>query len=87
MRQTILDVMKGIINNDLEARITDIKLTAQTPFFEGGLELDSFAVVELISHIEERYDIEFSDADFLPENFKDLDTFAAVVQGYVEQSA
>ena len=56
------------------------ELRPDTKLFDGGLQLDSFATVELISQIEEHYDFEFSDEDFLPENFVDLSTLCALVE-------
>ena len=50
-----------------------------TPLFEGGMELDSFAIVELITLIEKRYRFEFTDADLRPEHFADLRSLADLV--------
>jgi acyl carrier protein len=61
----------------------ETELLPETKLFDGGLQLDSFATVELISQIEEHYDFEFSDEDFLPENFVDLSTLCALVETYV----
>lgn len=59
------------------------KLRPETRLFDGGLELDSFATVALISQIENHYDFEFSDEDFQPENFVDLATLCALVETYL----
>lgn len=56
-----------------------------TAVFEGGLELDSFAVVDLITRIETHFGIQLSDDDFRPENFTDLQTLGGLVQGYVDR--
>ncbi len=47
--------------------------------FEGGLGLDSFAVVELIVAIEQEFGIEFPEQDLTPELFQDLRTLGDVV--------
>jgi acyl carrier protein len=60
---------------------------ALTPVFEGGLELDSFAVVDLITRVETHFGIQLSDDDFRPENFTDLRTLGVLVQGYVDRKA
>ena len=57
-----------------------------TRLFDDGLQLDSFATVELISRIEEEYDFEFSDEDFIPENFVDLSTICALVETYLARA-
>lgn len=53
-----------------------------TPLFEGGLELDSFATVEIVTRIETHFDLQLDDDDFAPDNFKSLRTLAAIVQKY-----
>ena len=40
------------------------QLSEATSLFEGGLELDSFAVVELLGRLEEHFGIAFNDDDF-----------------------
>lgn len=54
-----------------------------TRLFEGGLELDSFAVVDLVTRIETYFGVQLSDTDFQPENFTDFQTLGSVVQRYV----
>lgn len=62
-----------------ELNIEPSKVKADTALFEGGLDLDSFAVVELIGMIEAEFSMQFSDDDFHPENFTDVRTLAGVV--------
>lgn len=66
-----------------ELKIDKATLTPKTAVFEGGLELDSFAVVDLITKVEARFGIQLSDDDFSMENFADLETLAAVVDRYL----
>lgn len=66
-----------------ELAIDPARIGPDTPLFEGGLELDSFAVVDLVMRIETHFGVQFSDADFLPETFADFRTLGAVVAGYV----
>ena len=44
-----------------------------------GGRLESIAVVELITHMEERYGVDFSARDFDPDDFDSIDTMAALV--------
>lgn len=70
-----------------ELKLDPARVDADTPLFEGGLELDSFAVVDLVARIEEHFDVRLSDTDFSPENFVDLKTLGGVVQGYRSRQA
>lgn len=81
MVDTIIDKVMGLMERDLKVDPTHID--PDTPLFEGGLELDSFAAVELISSIESEFGIQFSDNDFKPENFADLRTVSGVVERYL----
>lgn len=47
-------------------------------FIEEGL-LDSFDIVNLVSELEDIFDIEIGGADIIPENFGNLDRIARLV--------
>lgn len=81
MTNTIIDKVIGLMERDL--KVDRARIEPDTPLFEGGLELDSFAAVELISSIESEFGIQFSDNDFKPENFADLRTVSGVVEKYL----
>jgi acyl carrier protein len=66
-----------------ELKIDPARVTPATPLFAGGLELDSFAVVDLVSKLEARFGFHLSDADFAPENFADVQTLGRVVASYM----
>jgi acyl carrier protein len=81
--------MTDTITNDLialivgELKIDAVRVTPGTPLFDGGLQLDSFAVVDLVCRIEDRFGFQLSDTDFSPENFVDIQTLGKVVASYV----
>ncbi|SMY09268.1 acyl carrier protein [Flavimaricola marinus] len=75
------DALIELISTEL--KIDKETLGPKTAVFEGGLELDSFAVVDLITKVEARFDIQLSDDDFSMENFADLETLAGVIDRYV----
>jgi acyl carrier protein len=54
-------------------------LNESTPLFGSLPELDSLAVLELITALEERYGFEVNDADFTGEIFETVGTLAAFV--------
>lgn len=85
--------MTTSVTQDLIALITrELKLGStaiapDTPIFENGLDLDSFAVVDLVSRIESHFGFQLGDEDFMPENFVDVQTLATVVARYVAAKA
>ncbi len=50
-----------------------------TNFFEKGI-IDSTGILELVSYIEETYNLTIEDEDLIPENFSSLNTVAAFLQ-------
>ena len=55
------------------------QVTNETNFFEKGI-IDSTGILELVSYIEETYNITIEDEDLIPENFSSLNTVAAFLQ-------
>lgn len=56
-------------------------LDASTPLFGAMPELDSLAVLELVSALEDRFDITVEDEEFGGEIFETLGSLAAFVDG------
>jgi acyl carrier protein len=54
------------------------KLDAETSFQEGGI-LDSTGFLELVTFVEEKYGIEISDSELVPENFDTLRKMSSFV--------
>lgn len=51
--------------------------------FKGGLGLDSFNIVTLISELEAKFRFEFREADFLEEHFRTIGTLGGLVDRYL----
>lgn len=81
MARDIVDDLVALVAREL--KIDPESFGPETPLFENGLELDSFAVVDLVTRVETHFGIQLSDADFRPENFTDFKTLGGVVEGYV----
>ena len=81
MARNIRDELVALVAREL--KIEEGSFGPDTPLFENGLELDSFAVVDLVTRVETHFGIQLSDADFRPENFTDFKTLGGVVEGYV----
>jgi acyl carrier protein len=81
--------------HEIVARIRDIaresldlpphveEIGPETLLMEGGLALDSFAIVELISQLEARFAFEFRESDFREEHFHSIGTLSDLVHRYV----
>lgn len=80
MSDQVLEQLKHIVENDLDLNLSNVTLDETTPLFEGGLSLDSVILVELISFIEKRFNIELSDDLLNMDTFRDLRSISRVVR-------
>lgn len=76
----VLEKLKQILIEDLDLNLSYEDLDEKVPLFEGGLALDSVVVVELISFIEKRFNIELQEELLKMEAFKDLQSVVQVIQ-------
>jgi acyl carrier protein len=65
--------------SELDVRVTMDQIDDTTRLFDGGLGLDSFAIVELIVRVEQEFSFEFHESDLRPEVFVDVITLANVI--------
>ena len=79
MSDPVLETVKRIVVEDLDVNLTYEELDATVPLFEGGLALDSVVLVELISFIEQRFNIALPDDVLTLETFQSLQAVARVV--------
>ena len=86
MTDTIIKQLKDIIAEELDVNLKQEEIADQASLFEEGLGLDSMAIIEFISLIEERFSCQFSDAELRPENFKNLSHLANLISTKVSNS-
>lgn len=79
MSQQVVEKIKRIVVEDLDVNISYEDLDETVPLFEEGLGLDSVVLVELISFIEKRFNIELGDEALNMETFKNLQSVARVI--------
>ena len=84
MARNIVEELVALVVQELKQ--DPAKVTGATPLFEDGLDLDSFAVVDLVMRVESHFSIQLADTDFNPENFHDLNTLGKLVQSYISAS-
>lgn len=85
--QVVLDRIKRIVVEDLDLNLSYEDLDETVPLFEEGLGLDSVILVELISFIEKRFNIELGDEVLNMEAFKNLQSVAQVIREQMAQQA
>jgi acyl carrier protein len=78
--ETIIGKLKAILTEDMDLGLDSEKIDPDTPLFDGGLDLDSIVIVELIGAVEEKFGFQFEDADLRTSSFQDLASLAEVVQ-------
>jgi acyl carrier protein len=76
----VLAILKSILVDDLNVELDPVKIDALTPLFEDGLNLDSIVIIELITQVEQRFDIEFADVDLRMSTFENLRALVKVIQ-------
>ena len=81
----VLESVKRIIVDDLDVNLTYEELDETLPLFEEGLALDSVILVELISFIEKRFNIELRDDALNMETFRNLQSLAKVIQDQIAE--
>jgi len=77
--ETVIEQLKTIIADQLDANIERAEITREIPLLEDGLGLDSIMLVELISLVEETFDFQFDEDELDMAIFTNLDTLATFV--------
>jgi acyl carrier protein len=81
-KNEIVDQIKELIASELDANLTVAEIGEGDSLFEDGLGLDSVAIVEFITILEDRFKVEFSDMDLTREKFRSISTIADFVMEY-----
>jgi len=77
--EQVIEKVKRIVVEDLDVNLRYEDLDETVPLFEEGLGLDSVVLVELISFIEKRFNIQLGDEALNMETFKNLRSVAQVI--------
>ena len=79
-KERIIDVLITIVLEDLGLGPVAAEVTGTVPLMDGGLDLDSVAIVELIGIVEERFGFQFDDEDLRPSTFESLSKLVEVIE-------
>jgi len=78
--ETTIDQLKHLIANELDVNIQLAEIGPDVPLLEDGLGLDSIAIVELITLIEEKFAVEFSEDELNMEAFANIRTLSQWIE-------
>jgi acyl carrier protein len=79
MSEPLIDAVKEVLGNTLGVGDRVADMDASTPLFGELPELDSLAVVELATALEDRFDIVIDDTNFSGEMFESLGSLTEFV--------
>jgi len=79
----IKDQIRDLIHNNFIYTNSGNGLADDLSFLDSGI-IDSTGVLELISFVEETFDIEIEDDETIPENLDSLDRLARFIQSKKE---
>ena len=85
MSDQVLEQVKRIVAEDLDVNLSYEEIDDTVPLFEEGLALDSVILVELISFIEKRFNIELRDDVLNMETFHNLQSVARVIREHLAE--
>jgi acyl carrier protein len=77
--EIVVEKIKRIVVEDLDVNLSYEDLNETVPLFEEGLGFDSVVLVELISFIEKRFNIEMGDEALNMDTFQNLGSVAQVI--------
>lgn len=69
----------AILAEEFDVNLPREDMSAGTPLFDGGLDLDSFAIVGVIARLEEDFGFEFSSDELQASYFRNLGTLSQLV--------
>jgi acyl carrier protein len=87
MHDNITEQLRHMIAEKLNLNLTIDQVDPDAQLLEGGLKLDSLALVELITLVEDHFGIQFGESDFNIEVFGNLRSLAALVRSRCELAA
>ena len=79
MSETLVNRLKAIIAEELDVNLLAEEIDESASLFEDGLGLDSIAIVEFISLIEDQFGFMFSESELSPEFFSSLNVLANLI--------
>ena len=80
MNPVTIDKIKKILVDEFDVTMDLETIDENSSLFEGGLNIDSLGIVELICVLEENFDIQFEDDDLNPQYFENIKSLTTLVE-------
>jgi acyl carrier protein len=77
--ENTINRLKKIIVQDLDVNIKESEIRNDVSLYEGGLALDSIAIVDLIIQIEKEFAFRFEDKELNTDLFNNLGSLATFI--------
>jgi len=81
---TVIQALKEVLATKLTRDRAAAEISDDEPLMEGGLNLDSIGIVELIGLVESEFKFQFADADLRTATFESVRTLADVISGRLD---
>jgi acyl carrier protein len=79
LEERVVTELKRLIVEELDLHLAPTEINPDASLFEGGLGIDSIAIVELIAVAEEHFEVKFADDDLVESSFSSIRTFAKMI--------
>ncbi|SCY01934.1 phosphopantetheine-binding protein [Ruminococcus sp. YE282] len=80
-RDEILTTLKEILINNLNISLNPEEIDENESLFEGGFELDSVDMLEIVAGVDEKYNIALTDKD--SEYFENLNKLSSYIESKI----
>ena len=87
MSETLINQLKTLMAEELDVNLKMEEIDENDSLLEGGLGLDSIAIVEFISLVEQHFGFQFSDTDLTPASFSTLNALANFISAKLSSKA
>ena len=78
--ELINEITETIVNSINLHHVDRSTLTGQTSLREGGLELDSIDILEVVVALEQKFNVKFGDAEVAKPHFRNIGSIADYIQ-------
>lgn len=79
LEECVVAELERLIAEELDLHLAPEEIDPDASLFEGGLGIDSIAIVELIAVVEEHFHLKFADEDLVVSSFASIRTFAKLI--------
>ena len=77
--EVIIEQLRRLLAENLDLNLTAEEIDPDAQLLDGGLKLDSFSIVKLITLSERKFRIEFGENDLSMQSFASLRALAATI--------